>query len=194
MKTIILASSSLRRKQLLEKLGIAFSVEPSNYKEDLTINLSPIELAKKMALGKTLDVAKKHTNAIIIGADTLIAFSGKVFGKPHTKERAHEMLTALNGKEHSVITAYTVIDADTGKTVTKAIESKVFFKKVTDEEILQYIETGEPLERAAAYAIQEKGAFLVEKFEGDYDTIVGLPIAELANTLKEFGVHTSKTT
>jgi septum formation protein len=190
MKKIILASSSPRRKQLLEQIGLVFDIEPSNYEEDMTLDLSPVDLAKYLSHGKAKDIADKHIgeDVIIIGADTFIAFKDQVLGKPHTPEKAKQVLTMLNGTQHIVVTGLTVIDCKSGQEISTAVEAKVFFKQVTDEEIDAYIRTGEPLERAAGYAVQEKGSFLIEKTEGDFSGIVGLPIPTLVDILKSFNI------
>src|SRR3989344_5942048 len=188
MKNIVLASSSPRRKEILEKTGLSFIVDPSNFEENLDQDLEPKELVKELSLGKAKDVTKRHKNAIVIAADSVVLLNGKVLGKPHTKEKAESMLSELSGSIHSAITGFTIIDTDTGKTVSEAVETKIYFKKLTKEEIENYVETGEPLDKAGAYAIQGKGGMFVEKIEGDYYNIVGLPLANLVEKLKEFGV------
>ncbi len=186
MKTIILASSSPRRKEILEKTGLPFIIDPSNSDEDMTQNLEPKDLAKALSLAKAKDVAKRHKNAIVIGADSIITLNGKVLGKPHTEERAIEMLTELSGSIHSAITGYTIIDTDSGKIVSDAVETKIYFRKLTQDEIKNYVATGKPLDKAGAYAIQGKGALFVEKIEGDYYNIMGLPLSAVVEKLKEF--------
>jgi len=191
MSKIILASGSPRRKELLGKLRIPFIVEVSNYGEDNNLNLEPLELAKALSAGKAETVAERHKgeDAIIIGADTFVVLDNKILGKPHTPERAKEMIKEMNGKAHSVITGFTIIDAKSGKKISKAVESKVYFRKLMDEEIDAYVKTGEPLDKAGAYAIQEAGSVLIEKTEGDYTNIVGLPLPALIEELKNFGVN-----
>jgi septum formation protein len=133
-------------------------------------------------------VAKRYKDAIIIGADTFIAHKGEVLGKPHTPEKATAYLKKISGKTHSVITGFTIIDTKTGKSISRAIECKVSFRKMTPREITAYVATGEPLERAGAYAIQELGSIFIKKVEGDFFTIMGLPVYELIKELKRFGV------
>jgi septum formation protein len=125
----------------------------------------------------------------VIGADTFIAYKGQILGKPHTAERAKAMLKQLNGKAHSVITGFSIIDTTTKKRISRAIECRVYFRKMSDREIDAYIKTGEPLERAGAYAIQERGSVFIRKTEGDFFTIMGLPVYELVEELKKFGIH-----
>ena len=189
MKKIILASSSPRRKDLLSQIGIKFEIDPSNYEEDMTLKMSPSELAKHLSLGKAKDVAQRHKNAIIISGDTFCAIDNEVLGKPHTAEKAKEMLQKLNGKTHSIITGFSIIDTDTNKQISKSVETKVYFRAVTDKEIDAYIATGEPLEFAGAYAMQYLGGLFIEKIEGDYFNIIGLPILPLAIELKDFGIN-----
>jgi len=187
MKKIILASTSPRRKALLEKAGVVFDIEPSNYEEEMHLPMPPAELAKYLSRKKAESVASAHLDALVISADTFIAHEGKVLGKPHTPERAKETLRDLSGKAHSVITGFTVIEKD--KVISQSVETKVFFRELSDEEIEKYIATGEPLERAGAYAIQELGGALIEKIEGDYDNVVGLPVEEVIKVLREeFGM------
>jgi septum formation protein len=189
MRKIILASTSPRRKELLAKTGLRFRAVPSDYEEDMSLKLSPKELAKVLSMGKAEAVAKKYKDAIVIGADTFIAFKNEVLGKPHTPERARMMLKKLNGKANSVITGFSIIDTKTGQRVSRAIVCKVYFRRMTDHEIDAYIKTGEPLERAGAYAVQERGSVFVRKTEGDFFTIMGLPIYELVQELKKFGIE-----
>ena len=190
MPKIILASGSPRRKELLGKIGIPFVVEVSDYEEDMNLKLKPLELAKALSAGKAEAVAERHKgeDAIIIGADTFVVLDNKILGKPHTPEKAKEMIREMSGRAHLVITGFTIIDTKSGKKVSKEVESKVYFRKLTDEEIDAYVRTGEPLDKAGAYAIQEAGSVLIERTEGDYTNIVGLPLPALIEELKKFGI------
>ncbi|MDD5039136.1 MAG: Maf family protein [Dehalococcoidales bacterium] len=189
MPGIILASASPRRKELLEKLGLKFKVEPGNHEEDILSGLNPHQLARNLSLEKAKTVAGKHKNAIVIAADTIGVFKGQVLGKPHTPIEARNMLKTLSGKSHSVITGFTIIDTSSHKTITKSVETKVYIKKLTLKEINAYVKSGEPLDKAGAYAIQGLGSIIVEKIEGDYFNVVGLPLSALAASLKEFGIN-----
>lgn len=188
-RKIILASTSPRRKELLAKTGLAFDVVPGSYEEDMTLPLPPKELVVLLSKGKAESVAPLYPDAIIIGADTFIVFGDKVMGKPHTPEKAKEMLKTLCGECHSVITGFTIIDTGNGQVFSDVVEAKVCFKNYTDQEIDDYVATGEPLERAGAYAIQEIGRKLVERYEGDYNSIIGLPVGNILDALKDFGVY-----
>lgn len=125
MKKIILASKSPSRKMLLEKIGLDFVVEASDFEEDMSIDLPAVELIQVLAKGKAENVAAKHEEGIVIGADTFIEFEGEYLGKPHTPKRAKEMLRRLSGKSHLIYTGFAVVDANTNKAVTRAVETKV---------------------------------------------------------------------
>lgn len=188
MKKIILASASPRRKNLLRQIGLDFEVHVSNYKETIDTRLTPHKLAQKLSLGKARDVATKHKNALILAADTFVVFRGEILGKPKDTQDAKRMLWLLRGASHSILTGFTIIDTPSGKTVTKSIESTVYMKKLSQREIDAYVATGEPLDKAGAYGIQEKGSIFIEKIEGDYFNIVGLPIYSVITELKKFGI------
>ena len=188
MKKIVLASASPQRKELLEQIGLQFEVEPSNHTEIASSTLKPHELARSLSREKALAVAGKHQNAIIIAADTFIVCKGKIMGKPGTEAEAREMLAALSGKTHSVITGFTIIDADENRVVSQSVETKVYMKRLTPAEIDAYVKSGEPLNRAGAYAIQGLGSVLIDKIEGDYFNVVGLPLSALTENLKEFEI------
>jgi len=188
MQKIILASTSPRRKELLEKLGLPFEIIPSDYEEDMNLDMHPLELAKFLSLGKAQAVAGKNVSSLVIGADTFVALGEKLLGKPKNIEEAKNMLREISGQMVSVITGFTLIDSDTGQTVSEVVETKIYIKKLSDEEIDNYIKTGEPLDKAGAFAIQGVGAVFIEKIEGDFLATVGLPLFALANRLKEFGI------
>ncbi len=189
-KRIILASTSPRRKELLSKTGIPFEIIPGDYEEDMTLPMAPLELAKHLSLGKAESVARKE-QGVVIGSDTFIVLDDKVLGKPHTPERAREMLTMMRGREHRVVTGYAVIDTETGKIISGVSDNTILFKNFSDEIMDAYIATGEPLDRAGSYAIAEGGAQLVEKYEGDYEGIIGLPVRDVVRALQELGVEVS---
>ena len=189
MKKIILASASPRRKELLEQIGLEFEVDPSNCEEEMLSDMQPHELARSLSLQKASQVAGNHPNAIIIAADTFIVFGDKLMGKAHTEAEASQMLTALNGNSHSVITGFTILDTAKNNTVSSSVETKVHFRKMAPEEIESYITSGEPLGKAGAYAIQGLGSVIVKEIEGDYSNVVGLPLTALAEALRQFGVN-----
>ena len=188
MKSIILASASPRRKKLLERIGLRFKIVVSKFEEVIDPKLSPHQLAKKLSLEKAKIVATKYKNAIVIAADTFVICDNKIIGKPKDENDARQTLRLLSNRAHSIITGFTIIDSDTGKTVSRSEETKVFMRKITEEEIDSYVKTKEPLGKAGSYAIQEKGSMFIEKIEGDYFNVVGLPIYSLFKELKNFGV------
>jgi septum formation protein len=173
---------------LLRSIGLRFKAEPSDSKETVSLELEPHQLTRAISLQKAQVVARRHKNALVIGADTLGVLGGRILGKPHTQKEAADMLTALSGKSHSVITGFTIIDTDTGKTVSRSVETKVSIRTLALSEIEAYVRSGEPRDKAGAYAIQGLGAVLVERIEGDYSNVVGLPLSALAQALKEFGI------
>ena len=189
MKKIILASQSPRRRDLLKQISLEFEIDPSNYKEDMSLKMEPKKLAEFLSLGKAKDVAQRHKDSIIISADTIVAVDDEVFGKPKTPEKAKYMLQKLSGKAHSVITGFTIIDTETDKQISKSVETKVYFKNLSEKEVDAYITSGEPLDKGGSYAIQGLAALFVEKIEGDYFNIVGLPILSLTEELKSFGIN-----
>jgi septum formation protein len=189
MRRIVLASASPRRRELLEQIGLQFEVEPTDYDEETTSASEPHEIARELSLGKARTAAQKHRNVLIIAADTFVVLGDRILGKPHTNGEAREMLRALNGQTHSVITGFTVLDTETGKVLSKSVETRVCMRRSTLKEIESYVRTKEPLDKAGGYAIQGRGAVLVERIEGDYSNVVGLPLSALAESLKEFGVN-----
>ncbi len=189
MKRIILASTSPRRKELMEKSGLPFEIATGGYEEDMSLPLSPKRLAKHLSQGKARAVAPGFSNAIIIAADTFIVYQDRLLGKPHTTVKAREMLSLLSGKAHSVITGFTIIDTASGKTVSRTEETRVYFRKLDKTDIARYIRTKEPLDKAGAYAIQGLGAVFVKKIEGDYCNVMGFPLCAIVEILKrEFGI------
>ncbi|MBI4285021.1 MAG: septum formation inhibitor Maf [Chloroflexi bacterium] len=189
MKKIVLASASPRRKALLRQIGLKFVVEPSVHEEDVGATADPYELVTRLAEEKARQAAQNHRNAVIIAADTIGVLDGKIIGKPHSEDEARKMLAALSGKMHLVITGFTIIDTETGKSLSRTVTTKVYINKLTPEEIDAYVKSGEPLDKAGAYAIQGLGAVIVDRIEGDYYNVVGLPLSALAEGLKEFGVR-----
>lgn len=192
MKQIILASTSLRRKELLEKIGLKFDIVDSNYIEDLTLNKEPINLVKYLSLGKAMAVVEKYLDSIIISADTIVVYKNKVLGKPKTKKQAREFLGLLSGKTHYVITAFTIIDSKTKNKITKAVPTKITMRKLIPKEIEWYIRSGEPMDKAGAYAIQGLGSIFIKKISGDYFATVGMPVFDIVRELKKFGIDLLK--
>ncbi|MDI3534243.1 MAG: nucleoside triphosphate pyrophosphatase [Thermosediminibacterales bacterium] len=187
-KKIVLASASPRRKELLERMGLRFEVIPSSIEEkEFNYNMPPEMLACKLALLKSEQVAKQQKNSLVIGADTIVV-QDKVFGKPENKKDAYWMLKSLTGKPHQVITGLAVIDSETGDKKVEYEKTVVYMRQISDEEIKAYINTGEPMDKAGAYGIQGLGGLFVEKIDGCFFNVVGLPVSKLYTILKNFGV------
>ncbi|KKP59268.1 MAG: septum formation inhibitor Maf [Candidatus Magasanikbacteria bacterium GW2011_GWC2_34_16] len=187
-KKIILASTSPRRKELFGKLGLPFVVEASDYEEDMTLKMPPQKLAKFLSYGKAAVVAKKHKSGIVIGADTFVVFNNHLLGKPKSKAEAKKMLKKLSGKRVDILTGLAIIDVDSGKKINTIDVTKVFIRKLTDQEINNYIASGEPMDKAGAFAIQGLGAVIIKRIEGDFMGAMGLPLFILAKELKKIGV------
>ncbi|MBR6784902.1 MAG: septum formation inhibitor Maf [Clostridia bacterium] len=184
MKKIILASASPRRKELLTTAGVEFEVLVSDADETIPDGTAPTDAAMITAEKKSLAVAEKCTDCVVIGADTIVVLDGKILGKPKDEADAASMLRFLSGREHEVITGVCLTDGN--KTEKFAQVSRVKFYELTDGEIAAYVATKEPMDKAGAYGIQGKGCVLVESIEGDYFNIVGLPVAATVRALKKF--------
>lgn len=186
-RKIVLASGSPRRKKLMEQIGLEFEIVESNFDED-SINLAdPIELAKFLALKKAETVAARYDDAIIIGADSLVIFKGQALGKPKTAAEAKRVLRELSGVENEAITGYCLIDTKNKTVVNKHSQAIVKFRTLSDAEIDEYVATGEPLEMAGSYGLMDKGAVLMESTNGNFYSVVGLPINEVYVELKKMG-------
>lgn len=185
MVRLILASSSPRRKELLERIDHSFLTIASNVDETVDATISPEKMVQQLAIRKAENIAKKFPNSYIIGADTIVVLEQKILTKPQDEKEAFHMLKSLSGKTHEVYTGVSVFYQQRYKSFVE--KASVTFWELSDEEIQQYMDSGEPFDKAGAYGIQGKGALLVNKIEGDYYTIVGLPIAKLNRVLKEMG-------
>ncbi len=179
---IILASASPRRKEILSILGINFEIVPSKIKEHL--HGDPITTARRLSMEKALDVWRREKDALVIGADTLVFLGKEIIGKPVDEEDAFRILRKLSGRWHGVVTAVSFVSKGFRRTIHDV--AKVKFRDLSDEEILYYISTGEPMDKAGAYGIQRYGATIVEKIRGNFFTVMGLPIVKVHETLKEF--------
>ena len=185
---IILASQSPRRRELLEQMGIPdFTVRPARGEEKAAPGLTPAQLVEALSLQKGLEVASgAQPGDLVIAADTVVAVEGRVLGKPHSRQEAAEMLSALSGRTHTVYTGVTL--CRDGAVLTEHEATAVRFRPLTSAEIDAYVATGEPMDKAGAYGIQGYGALLVEGIEGDYSNVVGLPVCRLGRMLARFGV------
>ena len=184
MNKIILASGSPRRKELLTMLGIDFDVIVANIDEQIDHNNDLVDEIKKLSFQKADAVFQDHQDNIVIGSDTIVYIDNEILGKPKTIKQAKEMLHKLSNRTHQVVTAVTIMSKE--KIDTFASITDVTFYELNDDEINEYVETVEPLDKAGAYAIQGKGSEFVKSINGDYYTVVGLPIAEVYRHLKNF--------
>lgn len=180
---MILASQSPRRKELLSLIRTEFKIIPAVGEELLPENISPENAVLMLAKQKAEEIFSAHKGRIIIAADTVVSIDGKILGKPKDEADAFLMLKTLSGRVHSVFTGVCVIFADGSKT-TFAEHTEVEFYPLSDEEIRGYIATGEPMDKAGAYGIQDKGALIVKKINGDYYNVMGLPVGRLSRVLK----------
>ncbi len=184
-KDICLASSSPRREQILKDLGLNFTVSPPvDFKEKLN-GAEPEVLVCDNALGKAMEAAGNHKDSVIIGCDTIVVFDNEIFGKPLTPDNAYMMLKKLSGNCHSVFSGLAVIDTQIYKELVGHERAEVKFKELSEKEINDYVESGEPLDKAGAYGIQECGGTFVEKVKGNVSTVVGLPEELLKKFLTE---------
>ncbi len=169
----------------MEHAGVHFSAEDSGFDDNRVAPLPPRQLVEELALGKAHASAARHPNAVIVAADTIVVYGSLAIGKPKTPERAKEILHMLSGTNHSMVTGYAVLDAASGMKRTGRVETIIHFRKLTDEEIDAYVATGEPLDKAGGYAIQGDGRAFIERYEGDYEAVVGLPLTEILDALRE---------
>ncbi|MEA2097584.1 MAG: Maf family protein [Patescibacteria group bacterium] len=188
-RKIILASKSKPRKTILATTGLKFEVQKSRYKEDMSEKIPAHKLVQKLALGKAQNVAKKHKNAIIIGADSFVVLDKEFLGKPHTAQKAKKMLKKLSGKKHQLITGIAIIDTKKNKIITDYNITEVYFKKLSEKEIDLYIKTKEPFKKAGGYAVQGIGSVLIEKINGNHTNVIGLPTNKIYKHLLKLGVN-----
>lgn len=188
---IILASGSPRRRQLLEQLGLSFTVQSSDVDESVAPGLSPAAMVEQLSLRKGQAVAGSvGPDSLVLAADTVVALGDAILGKPRDRAEALSMLTSLSGKTHQVYTGVTLLGG--GRRVTEHETTAVTFRSLSREEIGAYVDTGEPMDKAGAYGIQGYGALLVERLEGDYFNVMGLPLCRLGRMLAAFGVEPLK--
>lgn len=184
-KRMILASSSPRRRDLLERAGFIFDIISPDCDENVSGGAR--EITHLLSIRKARAVKNEINDGIIIAADTLVSVDGQALGKPEDDDDAARMLTLLGGRAHEVVTGVCVLDAGDGRVNTFIETTVVYFRPLSREEIGVYVSTGEPRGKAGSYAIQGGGAGFIEKYEGDYTNIVGLPIDSLARALNEMG-------
>ena len=187
-RRIVLASGSPRRRELLATMGVTFDVITSDVDETVELFDGPVDFALQVARRKADAVAGRLTDALVIGGDTVVEVDGRIFGKPAGAAHAARMLGELSGRAHRVVTAVAVVDTASGRRRADAATSTVRMRDLGAAEIAAYIASGEPFDKAGAYAIQGLGSRLVAGYEGALDTIIGLPTATLRGLLAAFGV------
>ncbi|MCK5025818.1 MAG: septum formation inhibitor Maf [Nanoarchaeota archaeon] len=188
---IILASSSPRRKEIADQMGLEYEIIPSNYEEDMTMRLEPKDLVKTLALGKAKEVANRQeeeTEAIVIGIDTFITYNKKLLGKPKSVNEAREMLKMISGKIIKAYTGVAIIDIKNKNEMIDYDITEIILANLTDTEIDNYINTGEPLDKAGAIGIQGLGSIFIKKINGCFSGAVGLPENKIYNMIAKMGV------
>lgn len=190
---IILASKSPRRSEILRNLRLSFEVCESNFNEKYDDTMSPFEVVKYLSYQKAKNVAQNiSAGALVIGADTVVECENIIMGKPKNTEESFDMLKKLSGKWHRVLTGLCVIEVISGKVVQDVEVTEVKIKELSDDEIWSYINSGEPCDKAGSYAIQGIGSLIVEKINGCYFNVVGLPVFRLSVLLESFGINLLK--
>ena len=192
-RTLILASASPRRRELLASSGIAFRIVPADIDEHPHSGESPQTYVRRLALAKAEAVAHQYPDAIVLGADTVVTIDDLLLGKPNTHEEAREMLCRLSGRVHHVLTGIAVVPAGTsgspeGQWLVEVVTSRVLMRRFTAPTIDWYLATGEPMDKAGAYAVQGVGGALVEWVEGSYTNVVGLPLTQTFALLCRVGI------
>ncbi|MDQ0256511.1 septum formation protein [Evansella vedderi] len=186
MNTLILASQSPRRKQLLEQVNLSFSIEPSIVEEQMNKEDTPEEIVVSLAHQKAYDVFSRFPHNVVLGADTIVVIDNQILGKPQNEKEAKEMLQRLSGRTHQVFTGVSIISEE--RTESFYVRSDVTFFTLTEEEISAYLRTKDSMDKAGAYGIQGIGATLVERIDGDFFAIMGLPIAKVVRILEKFHI------
>lgn len=186
---LVLASGSPRRTDLLDRLGLSHLVDPSRVDEIARPGETPEAHVERLAREKAADVAARHPGALVLAGDTVVVRDGRILGKPRDREHAVEMLLSLSGRDHRVLTGLALVLPGRGarRILARVDEARVAFRPLDTASARRYVDTGEPMDKAGAYAIQGRGAALVTRVEGDYHTVVGLPVSGLLALLDEAG-------
>ena len=188
---LILASKSPRRYELLKQMGLHFDVVQSSVEEEKVVrHESPREHVIRLSEEKARDVGRKYPDSWVLGADTVVYIDGTILGKPKTREEALSMLRRLSGQEHTVLTGFSALNVSKGKGERGAVETAVKVKPLSPVEMEWYVQTGEPFDKAGAYAIQGIGSFMIESIRGSYTNVIGLPVCEVMEMLVRLGAIT----
>jgi len=188
MRTIVLASASAGRGGLLRRSGLPFTIDPSN-SDETTDASSPAEHVRMLALRKARTVAERHPDALVIGADTIIELDGEILGKPASSAAAEQMLSRLAGQFHRLVTGIAIVDSADGRSYCGGETTLVHIRPLNAEQIRSYVASGEPTGKSGSYDIEGLGATIIDRIEGDFSNVVGLPMAHLARALESFGVR-----
>jgi septum formation protein len=192
MPELVLASTSFRRHELLRLLGIPFTVVAPNFEEEQLQRKdfpSTSALVEALSFAKVMSIAHEHPEAIIVSGDTLVDLDGEAIGKPKDFNHAREILRKLSGTTHAIVSGVTVVDMNTNQQRTFSVKSKITFRELDTKDIEKYIQTGESLGKAGAYAFQGAANHFVKNSEGSITSIIGLPLEETAQVLEQFGVN-----
>jgi len=187
-RRIILASASPGRSELLRRTGILFEIVPSDCDEHVAAT-TPEEHVRGLALLKARTVAELYPDALVIAADSVAELDGDILGKPDSPDDARDMLERLSGRFHRLLTGLAIVDGPTGKTYDGVETTLVHMRRLTDEDIDAYVRSGEPLDKSGSYELQGLGATIIDRIEGDFSNVVGLPMAHLARALRQFDVN-----
>lgn len=183
---IVLASASPRRRDILNMIGLPFRVEVSGAEETMEENMTPEFFVEQVSLRKAAEVAQRQKkNALIIAADTVVVLDEDILTKPKDEQDAMQMLGRLSGREHEVLTGLSVIRMHDGKAVSVCEKTKVHFRKLSEEEIDRYVQTGEPMDKAGSYGLQGRASVMADRIDGDFFNVIGLPVCRLAQVLND---------
>lgn len=181
--SLILASASPRRQELLKSVGLKFKIFPAHVDENYFAGESPQQHVKRLSKDKATVIARRYPETWVIGADTIVVIDGLILGKPNNRKQASDMLRRLSGREHKVFTGFTIAHEAAKIYKTKVIQSAVKFKKISPEEIKWYVSCDEPYDKAGGYAVQGKGAYFIQSILGSYTNVIGLPLCEVLEVL-----------
>nr|WP_090866437.1 Maf family protein [Oceanobacillus limi] len=187
MKSLILASSSPRRQELLNQVNIPFTIRKQTFDESLIRTSDPVEKVQQLAKSKGENVSLLKENEVILSADTVVSYKQQIFEKPKNQEDAYNMLSTLCGNTHAVYTGYMIRSSE--HHVIRVEKTEVEFWNLTEQEMNWYLSTTEPYDKAGGYGIQQIGAMFVKKIKGDYFNVVGLPLSTVVRDLRDFSIH-----
>jgi septum formation protein len=188
-KKLVLASGSPRRRELLAAAGVTFTVDAADIHEEMSHAIPGQRLVMKLALLKAEAVARRHRNAVVIAADTVVSIGKYNWSKPESRKEARMMLAKLSGRTHQVWTGFAIVDTKSGRRVVRAVSSDITMRSLSKREIDSHVKKKEAIEGAGGYMLQKQGAALIKKIEGDYTNIVGLPLPTVLKELKKFSIR-----